>query len=333
MIETPYLLFLGDAPDPLAAKVAQGIKDWRPENCVGQLRLDGCKADMKLPDMTLAEARAAGAKTLVIGVANRGGMISQTWKKVLVEALEEGFDLASGLHNLLRDEEDLAAVAKATGQNLWDVRIPSVKYPIANGEPRKGKRLLAVGTDCSVGKMYTALALDAAMREKGMKSTFRATGQTGILITGDGVPLDAVIADFMAGSIEYLTPDNDDDHWDIIEGQGSLFHVSYSGVTMALVHGGQPDALVLCHEPTRTHMRGLPGYQLPTLEAVRDMALTLAQVANPACKVIGVSINTQHMGDDEARAYCAEVEARLGLPTVDPYRHGAERLVDAVAAC
>ncbi|EIE52759.1 N-acetyltransferase DgcN [Salipiger aestuarii] len=333
MIETPYLLFLGDAPDPLAAKVAQGIKDWRPENCVGQLRLEGCKADMKLPDMTLAEARAAGARTLVIGVANRGGMISQTWKKVLVEALEEGFDLASGLHNLLRDEEDLAAVAKATGRNLWDVRIPSVKYPIANGEPRKGKRLLAVGTDCSVGKMYTALALDAAMREKGMKSTFRATGQTGILITGDGVPLDAVIADFMAGSIEYLTPDNDDDHWDIIEGQGSLFHVSYSGVTMALVHGGQPDALILCHEPTRTHMRGLPGHQLPTLEAVRDMALTLARVANPACKAIGVSINTQHMGDQEALDYCAEVEARLGLPTVDPYRHGADRLVDAVAAC
>ncbi|KAB2542560.1 EBNA-1 nuclear protein [Salipiger aestuarii] len=333
MIKTPYLLFLGDAPDPLAAKVAQGIKDWRPENCVGQLRLEGCKADMKLPDMTLAEARAAGARTLVIGVANRGGMISQTWKKVLVEALEEGFDLASGLHNLLRDEEDLAAVAKATGRNLWDVRIPSVKYPIANGEPRKGKRLLAVGTDCSVGKMYTALALDAAMREQGMKSTFRATGQTGILITGDGVPLDAVIADFMAGSIEYLTPDNDDDHWDIIEGQGSLFHVSYSGVTMALVHGGQPDALILCHEPTRTHMRGLPGHQLPTLEAVRDMALTLARVANPACKAIGVSINTQHMGDQEALDYCAEVEARLGLPTVDPYRHGADRLVDAVAAC
>ncbi|MBR9893729.1 DUF1611 domain-containing protein [bacterium] len=332
MIETPYLLFLGDAPDPLAAKVAQGIKDWRPENCVGQFRLEGCKADMKLPDMTLAEAKAAGAKTLVIGVANRGGVISQTWKKVLVEALEEGFDLASGLHNLLRDEEDLAAVARATGQKLHDVRIPSVKYPIANGEPRKGKRLLAVGTDCSVGKMYTALALDASMREKGMKSTFRATGQTGILITGDGVPLDAVIADFMAGSIEYLTPDNDEDHWDIIEGQGSLFHVSYSGVTMALVHGGQPDALVLCHEPTRSHMRGLPGYQLPSLEAVRDVALQLAQVANPACKVIGISINTQHMGEDEAKAYCKEIEEKFGLPTVDPYRHGADRLADAVAA-
>ncbi|WP_109466349.1 N-acetyltransferase DgcN [Albibacillus kandeliae] len=332
MIETPYLLFLGDAPDALAAKVAQGIKDWRPENAVGQFRMEGCKADMKLPDMTLAEAKAAGAKTLVIGVANRGGIISQAWKKVLVQALEEGFDLASGLHNLLRDEEDLVAVAKACGRTLHDVRVPSVKYPIANGEKRTGKRMLAVGTDCSVGKMYTALAVDESLRKKGAKSTFRATGQTGILITGGGVPLDAVIADFMAGSIEWLTPDNDPDHWDLIEGQGSLFHVSYSGVTMALVHGGQPDALILCHEPTREHMRGLPGYKLPTLEAVRDVALELAKVANPDCKVVGVSINTQHLSEEEALAYMAEVEARLGLPTIDPFRQGADRLADALLA-
>ena len=331
MIETPYLLFLGDAPDALAAKVAQGIRDWRPENCVGQLRMEGCRADLRLPDMTLEEARAAGARTLVIGVANRGGVISQAWKKVLVAALEEGFDLASGLHNLLRDEPDLVAVAEACGRRLHDVRVPSVRYPIAEGAPRAGRRVLAVGTDCSVGKMYTALALDAAMRARGMKSTFRATGQTGILITGDGVPLDAVVADFMAGSIEWLTPENDPDHWDIIEGQGSLFHVSYSGVTLALIHGGRPDALILCHEPTRTHMRGLPGYALPTLEAVRDLSLALARVANPDCRVVGASINTQHMGEEEARRYCAEVEARLGLPTVDPFRHGADRLAEALA--
>ena len=220
MIETPYLLFLGDAADPLAAKVAQGIKDWRPEYAVGQFRMPGCNADMGLPDMTLAEAKAAGCKTMVIGVANRGGVISPAWKKVLVAALEEGFDLASGLHNLLRDEEDLAAVAKATGRVLHDVRVPTVDYPIANGKKRTGKRMLAVGTDCSIGKMYTALCMDKEMRARGLKSSFRATGQTGILITGDGVPLDAVIADFMAGAVEWLTPDNDADHWDLIEGQG-----------------------------------------------------------------------------------------------------------------
>ncbi|WP_428927640.1 N-acetyltransferase DgcN [Marinibacterium sp. SX1] len=332
MIQTPYLLFLGDAPDQLAAKVAQGIRDWRPDNAVGQLRLEGCKADVGLTDMTLADAKAAGAKTLVIGVANRGGLISQTWKKVLIQALEEGFDLASGLHNLLRDEPDLVAVAKACGRTLHDVRVPSVVYPIANGKKRTGKRVLAVGTDCSVGKMYTALAVDRDMREAGMKSTFRATGQTGILITGEGVPLDAVIADFMAGSVEWLTPDNEDDHWDIIEGQGSIFHVSYSGVTMALIHGGQPDALILSHEPTRPHMRGLPDYAMPTLEAVRDTALALARVANPSCQVVGISINTQHMSEDEALAYMAEVEERMGLPTVDPFRQGAMRLVEALKA-
>ncbi|WIY27157.1 N-acetyltransferase DgcN [Parasedimentitalea psychrophila] len=332
MIETPYLLFLGDAPDMLAAKVAIGIKDWRPENAVAQFRLPGCGADLGLADMKLAEAKAAGAKTLVIGVANRGGVISAAWKEVLIEALEMGYDLASGLHNLLRDEGDLVAAAQTHGGTLHDVRVPTVGYPIANGVKRTGKRCLAIGTDCSVGKMYTALSIDAEMQARGLKSTFRATGQTGILITGHGVPLDAVIADFMAGSVEYLTPDNEADHWDHIEGQGSLFHVSYSGVTMALVHGGQPDALILCHEPTRAHMRGLPGYDLPTLERLRDTALPLAQVANPACQVVGISINTQHLSEEEAVAYLAEVEARMGLPAVDPFRHGAGRLVDALGA-
>lgn len=332
MIQTPYLLFLGDAPDPLAAKVAQGIRDWRPEFALGQYRMEGCNADMKLPDLSLAEAHAKGAKTLVIGVANRGGVISQKWKDVLHTALEQGFDLAAGLHNLLRDEADLVETARRHGRTLHDVRVPSVQYPIANGVKRSGKRLLAVGTDCSCGKMYTTLAMDAEMRQRGLKSSFRATGQTGILISGDGVPLDAVIADFMAGSIEYLTPDNDADHWDLIEGQGSLFHPSYSGVTLALVHGGQPDALVICHEPTRSHMRGLPGYKLPSIEAVRDMALELARVTNPACQAVGISVNTQHLSEADAEKYLKDTEARLGLPATDPFRHGAGRLVDALAA-
>ncbi len=331
MIQTPYLLFLGDAPDQLAAKVAQGIRDWNPEAALGQLRLPGCQADVGLRDMTLDEAKAAGVKTVVIGVANRGGVISQAWKEVLVQALKMGFDLASGLHNLLRDEDDLVAAARVNGQTLHDVRIPSVAYPIANGVKRTGKRCLAIGTDCSVGKMYTGLAMDTEMKARGLPSTFRPTGQTGILITGGGVPLDAVIADFMAGAVEYLTPDNAADHWDHIEGQGSLFHVSYSGVTMALIHGGQPDAIVLCHEPTRTHMRGLPDYALPKLAVLRDMVLPIARIANPACQVVGVSVNTKAL--DDAADHCVkEIEAEMGLPTVDPYRHGAGRLVDALAA-
>ncbi|QJB57475.1 N-acetyltransferase DgcN [Pseudodesulfovibrio sp. zrk46] len=331
MFEAPYLLFLGDAPDGLAAKMAQGIYDWRPEAAVGQLRMDGCNADMGITDMTIQEAVDAGVKTLVVGVVNRGGIISDAWISVLVEALEAGLDVASGLHNLLRDVPALVEAAEKSGQTLHDVRIPSVQYPIASGKKRTGKRCLAVGTDCSVGKMYTTLAIDREMKKQGLKSTFRATGQCGILIEGDGVPLDAVIADFMAGAVEYLTPDNSPDHWDLIEGQGSLYHASYSGVTMALIHGGQPDALILCHEPTRERMRGLPDYTLPSLEQLRDTALPLAQWVNPECKVVGVSVNTQHMSEDEALAYLKGIEEKMGIPAIDPFRQGASRLVEALS--
>jgi uncharacterized NAD-dependent epimerase/dehydratase family protein len=330
VIETPYLLFLGDAPDALAAKVAQGIRDWRPDAAIGQYRMEGCQADMRLPDMMLAEAKAAGARTVVVGVANRGGVISPAWISVLSEALAMGFDLASGLHRLLRDEPELLAMSMAHGGRLHDVRVPDHRYPIANGRRRSGKRCLAVGTDCSVGKMYTALAMEKVMRARGLKATFRATGQTGILITGNGVPLDAVVADFMAGAIEWLTPDNDSDHWDLIEGQGSLYHASYSGVTLALIHGGQPDALILCHEPTRPHMRGLPDYKLPRLEDLRDLSLTMARIVNPEVRITGISINTAAMHEEAALEYLEAVERRLGLPTVDPFRHGADRLVDAM---
>lgn len=329
-INTPYLLFLGDARDQLAAKVAKGIRDWRPEYALGQFRLPDCNADLGIPDMTLQEAKEAGVKTMVIGVANRGGVISESWKEVMVEALEHGFDLASGLHKLLKNDPVLTAVAEKHGCQLIDVRIPQQEYPIATGEKRSGKRCLAVGTDCSVGKMYTALAVEKEMKQRGLNADFRATGQTGIMITGQGVPLDAIVADFMAGAVEMITPDNDPDHWDLIEGQGSLFHVSFSGVTLALIHGGQPDALILCHEPTRDHMRGIPGFKLPTLEAVRNLSLQMAHIVNPDCEVVGISINTAALSENEANAYLAEVEDRMRLPTVDPFRHGAGRLVDAL---
>jgi len=331
MFEAPYLLFLGDAPDDLAAKMARGICDWRPEAAAGQFRMEGCKADLGIGDMTIREAVDVGVKTLVVGVVNRGGVFSDAWVSVMVEALEAGLDVACGLHTLLRDIPALVEAAEKSGRTLHDVRVPSVKYPIATGRKRTGKRCLAVGTDCSVGKMYTAIAIDREMKKRGMKSDFRATGQTGILIEGNGVPLDAVVADFMAGAIEWLTPDNDPDHWDLIEGQGSLFHASYSGVTMALVHGGQPDALILCHEPTRETMRGLPDYALPSLEQLRDTALPLARWVNPACQVAGVSVNTQHMPKEEALAYLADMENKLGIPVVDPFLQGADRLVEALA--
>lgn len=327
-IQHPYLLFLGDAPDQLAAKTAQGIAHWRPEWCVGQLRLEGCQADLGLADLSLEEGRAAGAKTLVIGVANRGGVFSEKWVSVLEQALLLGYDLAAGLHNRLVDVPVLMAAAEQHGRKLFDVRHPTQAFDVASGKKRPGKRLLAVGTDCSVGKMYTTLAVEKEMKSRGMKADFRATGQTGILIAGDGVSIDAVVADFISGAVEYLSPANDDDHWDVIEGQGSLFHASFAGVSLGLLHGAQADALVLCHEPTRAHMRGLPDYSLPTLQACMEANLAAARLTNPAARFIGVAVNTSQMAESSVEAYLRRLENDLELPTVDPFTEGVAPLVD-----
>lgn len=185
-LQHPYLLFLGDAHDHLAAKTAAGVYQWRPDWCVGQLRLPGCNATLDLPDMTLEEGRKAGARTLVVGVANRGGVISETWQGTFVKALELGYDIAAGLHQRLSDVPSVREAAEEHGRMLADVRHPRERFGVGTGEPRSGRRLLAVGTDCSVGKMYTALALEAEMKKRGMKVDFRATGQTGIFIAGSG---------------------------------------------------------------------------------------------------------------------------------------------------
>ena len=327
-IQAPYLLFLGDAADPLAAKVAQGICDWRPDSAIGQFRMQGCNADLGLQDMTLAQAVAAGAKTLVIGVANRGGVISDDWIEILRDALAQGMDIASGLHNQLAEVPALKADADRLGRKLFDVRHPTQIFDVATGVKRSGKRLLPVGTDCSCGKMYTALAIEKELCSRGINADFRATGQTGILITGRGVPVDAVVADFISGAVEWLSPDNDDDHWDVIEGQGSLFHASFSGVTTGLIHGAQPDALVLCHEPTRTHMRGLPSFPIPDLKECMEATLRVAYLTNPNAKFVGVAVNTSKLGEQEASDYLKQTETDLGLVTVDPMRDGVARIVD-----
>ena len=327
-IKPPYLLFLGDARDALAAKVALGVKQWRPENCIGQLSLPDCNADAGLPKMTVAEARAAGTETLMVGVANRGGVIGASWIEVLREALETGMDLAAGLHNRLADVPVLRETAAARGRNLFDVRFPTQTFAVGNGKKRSGKRFLAVGTDCSCGKMYTALAMERELRARGVPADFRATGQTGILIDGAGIAIDAVVSDFISGAVEVLTPDADPDHWDCVEGQGSLFHASYAGVTMGLIHGAQPDALVLCHEPTRRHMRGLPEFPLPNLEVCMETNLAAARLTNPAARFVGVAVNTSALDDAAAERCLAETEERLGLPSVDPVRSGVGRIAD-----
>ena len=331
-LRTPYLLFIGDAADQLAAKTADGIAFWRPEICLGQLRLPGCNADLHLPDMTIEEAAAAGVKTVIVGTTNRGGVLGAGWEGLLVTALELGMDLASGLHHRLVDIATLREAAARCGRQIADVRHPTREFAIGTGVKRPGKRLLTVGTDCSIGKMFAALALEKEMRARGLDADFRATGQTGIFIAGDGVSIDAVVSDFVAGAVEWLSPANAPDHWDVIEGQGSLFHASYAGVTMSLIHGAQPDALVMCHEPTRPHMRGLPHYKLPDLALCIARNVEAARLTNPAARCIGVSVNTAALDAAAARDYLRQTEDELGLPCVDPVRTGVGAIVDRLVA-
>ena len=328
MIKSPYLLFLGDAHDALAAKTAAGVAYWRPDACVGQMRLPGCKADLGLTDMNIDSAAAAGAKTVIVGVANRGGVIAESWIPLLTRALERGLDLAAGLHQRLADVPALRAAAERLGRAIHDVRHPTREFDVASGKPRTGKRLLTVGTDCSIGKMFTALALEREMRRRGMKADFRATGQTGILIAGDGVSIDAVVADFISGAVEWLAPGNEADHWDLIEGQGSLYHASYAGVSLGLLHGAQPTALVMCHEPTRAHMRGLPGYKLPSLHDCIETNLRAARLTSSTVTCVGIAINTAALEPPAADSLLKQTADAFGLPCVDPVRTGVAAIAD-----
>lgn len=326
-IAKPYLLFLGDVHDQLAAKTAQGVVDWRPDWCVGQLRLEGCKADCGIPDHTIAEAVAMGAKTMIVGVVNAGGVLPEHWVQEIVTALESGLDVATGLHKRLSSIREIADAAARHGRKLHDVRFSSETFATGKGSKRSGLRLLTVGTDCSVGKKYTALAIDKEMRTRGMNSDFRATGQTGVLISGRGVAIDAVVADFISGAAEWVSPDNDAGHWDVIEGQGSLFHPSFAGVTLGLLHGSQPDAFVVCHEPTRTTMRGVK-HALPTIAQVIERTIAEGSLTNPNIQCTGIAINTEHLAEADALKVLAETGKAHGLPCVDPIRTGVGPLID-----
>jgi len=330
MIEQPYLIFLGDVSDELYAKTAFGLRDWLPGACIGQVRQRGCVVDLGVPDMTASEARAAGARTLVIGIAPVGGALPDHWIPDLLAALQAGLDLASGLHQKLADLPVIAASARSHGRQLHDVRHCNRSFPVGTGQKRSGKRLLTVGTDCALGKKYTALAIARELRARGVNADFRATGQTGILIAGGGVAIDATVADFTAGAAETLSPANVADHWDIIEGQGSLFHPGYAGVTLALVHGSQPDALVLCHDPTRRGIGGYPGFAIPPLDEALDTYLRAARLTNPRARFVGIALNTSKLSATDSATKLATTAESLGLPCVDPIRTGVAAIVDAL---
>ena len=322
-LEPPYLIYLGDVPDLHHAKTGAGVAYWRPENCVGQMRLPDCPVDLDLPEMTVQEAKDAGVKTIIVGVAPKGGQIPENWIPPLAELAGAGFDIAAGLHTKLSDTADLVTAANESGAKLIDVRMPPPNLPVADGRPRTGKRILTVGTDCAVGKKYSALALHRELDRRGIKATFRATGQTGIMIAGEGLPIDSVVADFISGAAEVLSPDNDDDHWDVIEGQGSLLNPSYAGVSLGLLHGSQPDAIILCHDVESVETEGVAGdYPIPELDEVIDDTLRMARRTNAKCFCAGVSVNTSSLSDFERDNYLSKLQSELGLPCVDPLAIG-----------
>ncbi len=333
-LPSPYLLFLGDASEAGYAKTALGLRDWARDLCVGEFACEGGTVTTGLPRMTPREAQLRGARALVIGVANTGGVIKPNWVPSLVAALEAGLDIVSGMHARLGELRELRAAADRLGRRLIDVRQPPSNIPVATGRKRSGKRLLTVGTDCALGKKYTALAIEGALRRRGVDADFRATGQTGIMIAGSGMPMDAVISDFVAGAAEVLSPEAAPDHWDVIEGQGSLFHPAYAGVSLGLLHGSQPDVIVLCHEPGREHLLGYPDFRTPPLEEAIALHLRMGALTNPQIRCAGVSFNTSTLPPAEAAAVIQRASESLNLPVADPMRGGAafERLIEACLA-
>lgn len=333
-LPAPYLLFLGDTTDPGYAKTAFGLRDWAGERCVGEYALPDATVSTGLPPLTPEEARQRGARALVIGVANSGGFIAPSWLPALEEALEAGLDIISGMHSRLANAPVLARMADRLGRRLIDVRVPPPRIPVGTGLKRSGKRLLTVGTDCALGKKYTALAITRAFAGRGLDADFRATGQTGIMIAGSGIPMDAVISDFASGAAEILSPDAPADHWDVIEGQGSILHPGYAGVSLALLHGSQPDVFIVCHDPSRTRLLGDEDFAVPPVEAIIDLTIRLGSRTNPGIRCAGVSLNTSALSEAGAAALCEAESARLGLPVADPMRGGAafERLIDRCLA-
>ncbi len=331
-LKAPYLIFLGEETSPTYAKTGAGIAHWRKEDCLGQMNLEGGNVDIGLSKMNIAEASSQGAKTLVIGTSVVGGAIPDSWLPVFIEALEAGMDIAAGVHTKLNDNDGLVAAAKNAGQKLIDVRTPPKNIPVGNGKKRSGKRLLTVGTDCALGKKYTALAIDKDLNSRGIKSTFRATGQTGILISGSGMPIDAVVADFLSGAAEVLSPENDPDHWDVIEGQGALHHPGYAAVSMGLLMGSQPDVFVVCTELGREKISGWPEFDLPSIGEVIQRTIDIGKRTNKNIRCIGISVNSSKFSESEALAKMAQIETEYGLPVVDPIRFGVEKITEVIIA-
>ncbi|MBM4091989.1 MAG: DUF1611 domain-containing protein [Planctomycetes bacterium] len=273
---------------------------------------------------------APGGNTLLIGIAPPGGKIPATWRRIILEAIHQGMDVVSGLHEFLSCDAEFAAAARARGVQLTDVRM-NRQRDIARREGLREEclRIHTVGHDCSVGKMVTAVEVTNELKRRGVDAKFIATGQTGIMVEGDGCTVDSVVADFVSGATERMVLDNQHHEILLVEGQGSLVHPSYSSVTLGLLHGCAPHGLILCYEVGRDTVTGIPHMRIPPLAEIKRLNEIMANVMQP-CEVIGISMNSRLVSESEARAERQRVRDEFKLPVCDVFRDGPQELTDAV---
>jgi uncharacterized NAD-dependent epimerase/dehydratase family protein len=274
-------------------------------------------------------SQARGCDALYVGIAPPGGRLPAAWRRIILQAIAAGLDVVSGLHDFLLDDPEYVRAAQTRGTKLIDVRRNTFRE-IATGRGLSNScvRIHTVGHDCSIGKMVVAFEVQQGLQRAGFQAAFLATGQTGIMISGRGVPVDCVVADFVNGAIEQLVLADQSPQFQLIEGQGSISHPAYSAVTLGLLHGCAPDGLIYCYEAGRTHVKGLDQIPIPPLEVQRDALLSLANLRHP-CRLIGVAVNTRHLTADAAAAEIESAQRRFGLPTCDVYRQGPDKLVAA----
>jgi uncharacterized NAD-dependent epimerase/dehydratase family protein len=282
---------------------------------------------------TVEDALAYEPNTALVGVATQGGRFPPAWRELLKQSIEAGLDVENGLHEFLNDDEKLATLARERGVELRDLRRPPPDLNVPTGENLRvpATIVLTVGSDCAIGKKTVAVELDGEARERGLESVFVPTGQTGIAIAGWGIAVDAVVSDFLAGAAEWLVVEGARRGGKLlfVEGQGSLVHPAYSGVTLGLMHGSAPHAYVLCHRAHATEVEGYPGYPLPSLRELVELHERASLPLRPA-RVAGIALNTRGLDEDAAREAAAEVGEETGLPTDDPVRFGAGTLLDAI---
>ncbi len=331
-----FVILTEGQTNPIRAKTASCVIRYCPDEVVALLdRGHAGKVSRDLlgvGDVPIIArlADAPEAKTLLIGIANPGGLIPDAWRAIIVEAIERGLDVVSGMHDFLAHDPELAALASKHQVRLIDVRNNRLTR-IARGEGLREDclRIHTVGHDCSVGKMVVSVEVTNALKARGYDAKFAATGQTGIVVEGDGYPIDCMVADFISGAAEQLVLDHQHHDIIVVEGQGSLFHPSYSGVTLGLLHGCQPHGMILCYEVGRANPLGLEHITLPPLSTVRRLYEIAAATRRP-CPVIGIAMNSRLLTKAEAETERKEMQRLFGLPVCDVFRHGAEPLVEAV---